>query len=141
MILFTLASCGLARGWFFDQVVRCRPSDFMREHARRCCPDIAFVVVQGPADGSIRQGPQAAPRVRGCEAQGTACQDAASKDFVRDAFAHCKYIAYSPDALGIADELDDGCVAVRSAAAISEFVGLCGKLRIWAREHAVDMDA
>jgi catalase len=74
-------------------------------------------------------------------------KDAPSKDFVRDAFAHCKYLAYSSEAMplleaaGIAEDLDEGCVELGKAAEVTAFLEACGKLRIWARELAVDLDA
>jgi len=74
-------------------------------------------------------------------------KDAPSQDFVRDAFAHCKFIAYSPEAMpliekaGIADDLDEGCVEVIKAADIARFIEKCGELRVWAREHVVDLDS
>ena len=64
----------------------------------------------------------------------------AVKDFINDAFAHCKFIAYSPDAqallqaAGIANSLDAGCVALGSAADIDAFLTQCGQLRFWERE-------
>ena len=72
--------------------------------------------------------------------------DAPSKDFVADAFAHCKIIAYAPQALplftkaGIADDLDEGCVELNGAADIPGFLNACKKGRHWAREATVDLD-
>jgi hypothetical protein len=43
-------------------------------------------------------------------------QNAAAKDFVNDAFAHCKFIGYCAEAMplfekiGLAADLDEGCV-------------------------------
>jgi catalase len=74
-------------------------------------------------------------------------KDAPSNDFVRDAFAHCKFIAYSEvavpflEAAGIASKLDDGCLALASKKDAAAFVELCGKLRHWERELSVDLDA
>lgn len=71
--------------------------------------------------------------------------DSAAKDFVSDAFAHCKFIAYVADALplfektGLADALDDGCLALRSKGDTKAFVDMCGSLRFWDREPQVKM--
>ncbi|CAA2142467.1 Catalase C [Hyphomicrobium sp. ghe19] len=74
-------------------------------------------------------------------------KDAPSQDFVRDAFAHCKFIAFTSDAkplletCGITDDdLDDGCIELTPTNAAA-FVKACGKLRIWDREARVDLDA
>ena len=63
----------------------------------------------------------------------------AAKDFVSDAFAHCKFMACTPDAepllkkAGIAEDLDDGVFALRSRDDIGAFLKACGKLRYWQR--------
>ncbi|WP_232845787.1 catalase [Aurantimonas marina] len=68
---------------------------------------------------------------------------APAKDFVTDAFAHCKFIAYSPDAMalfekaGIASDLDDGCVELGSANDAQGFIATCRALRHWEREPKV----
>jgi hypothetical protein len=41
----------------------------------------------------------------------------------------------------IADDLDEGCVEVIKAADIASFIEKCGELRVWAREHVVDLDS
>jgi catalase len=69
--------------------------------------------------------------------------ESAAKDFVSDAFAHCKFIAYSAatmplfDKAGLADALDAGCVALKSKGDAKAFVDMCGKLRFWEREPKV----
>ena len=74
-------------------------------------------------------------------------KDAPSNDFVRDAFAHCKFIAYSEDAVpfleatGIGSKLDDGCLPLASKKDAVTFIELCGTLRHWDRELTVDLDA
>jgi catalase len=70
-------------------------------------------------------------------------KDAAARDFVADAFAHCKYIGYVGDAIplmekaGIADAMDEGTVALPGDDVIAAFVEELGKLRVWAREPSV----
>ncbi|MEF2072484.1 catalase [Consotaella aegiceratis] len=66
-----------------------------------------------------------------------------AKDFVSDAFAHCKFIGYSEEAMplfekaGIASDMDDGCVALAKDADAASFVSMLGKLRVWEREPQV----
>ena len=73
--------------------------------------------------------------------------DAPSKDFVSDAFAHCKMIAYTPETsvlfkkAGIADDLDGGCFEVADAKSITAFLDACKTGRFWEREMMVDLDS
>ena len=61
-----------------------------------------------------------------------------ARDFVADAFAHCKFIAYVSQAMpllekaSVASDLDQGCVDLGSEGA-KDFVGMLGKLRFWPR--------
>jgi catalase len=70
-------------------------------------------------------------------------KNAAAKDFVSDAFAHLKFIAYSDAAMplfekaGIAADMDDGFVLLSTAKAASDFVSTCRKVRRWEREKVV----
>ncbi|SNB63320.1 catalase [Arboricoccus pini] len=67
-----------------------------------------------------------------------------AKDFVTDAFAHCKFIAYSAQALalfekaGLAADLDQGCVKLDAAKEAKSFVELCRELRFWPREKTLE---
>ncbi len=72
--------------------------------------------------------------------------DAASKDFVADAFGHCKFIAYSEAAVTLfaaarVPELDQGFTLLAAGADAKAFVATCRKLRFWPRELKVDLDA
>lgn len=73
--------------------------------------------------------------------------DAAAKDFVTDAFAHCKYIGLTAQAqalfekAGIADDLDEACLPLATAKDAGTFLTACRALRYWPRELAVDLDA
>jgi catalase len=67
----------------------------------------------------------------------------AARDFVTDAFAHLKFIAYN-DAVkplfqkaGIYTELDKGCILLKKPAAAAEFVSLCRSVRYWPREATI----
>ncbi|MEO3434025.1 catalase [Inquilinus sp. CAU 1745] len=76
------------------------------------------------------------------EAEALARQPAA-RDFVADAFAHCKFIAYSAHAMplfekaGIAAELDSGCVELDRGDAARGFIEMCRDLRLWEREARI----
>ena len=61
----------------------------------------------------------------------------AARDFVADAFAHCKFIAYVAAAAPLLDKAgvkpDEGCVLLDGAGGVDGFLQLCGKLRHWGR--------
>jgi catalase len=67
---------------------------------------------------------------------------AAAKDFVADAFAHCKFIGLSAEAApllakaGLADDLDAGCIPLDKPADAKALLKACRDLRYWARELA-----
>ena len=62
-----------------------------------------------------------------------------SQDFVSDAFAHVKFIAYSEGAMplleatGVADKMDDGVVKIEAKADAADFLKQCKQLRFWDR--------
>ncbi len=63
-----------------------------------------------------------------------------AKDFVSDAFSHCKLIGYVDAALplleaaGIAEDIDGGCVLLDGPDAVGVFLESCRDLRFWERE-------
>jgi catalase len=65
------------------------------------------------------------------------------RDFIADAFAHLKFIAYVAEAqpllqkAGIFQELDEGCVLLDKKASLEEFLKKCNALRFWQREEAM----
>ena len=67
-----------------------------------------------------------------------------ARDFVSDAFAHCKFIGYSKaaqhllEAAGVAKMLDDGCLPLGDAGTVEKFVTMCSDLRYWSREMDKD---
>ncbi|MBN9073125.1 MAG: catalase [Rhizobiales bacterium] len=71
--------------------------------------------------------------------------EAAARDFVADAFAHCKFIGFTSTAAplfqkaGIDPAADEGFVGLDDPKAISTFIESCRKLRLWAREMAVKL--
>ncbi|WP_420605495.1 catalase [Novosphingopyxis sp.] len=83
--------------------------------------------------------------VMGEESGRERARDKPSQDFVSDAFAHAKFIAYTDAAMpifaaiGLDERLDDGCMKLSGAGDASGFIETCGKLRFWERE-AVKQD-
>ncbi len=72
-------------------------------------------------------------------------KDKPTKDFINDAFAHCKFIAYSAPASALLKaagvEPDEGFVALKAAKDAATFIKACRDLRFWDREAEVDADA
>jgi catalase len=70
-------------------------------------------------------------------------RDAAAKDFATDAFAHCKFIGCSAEALfektGLAAQLDEGCIALAEGKHAKAFVEALAGLRHWPRELNVTL--
>jgi catalase len=71
--------------------------------------------------------------------------EAAARDFVADAFQHCKYIGYDQSAVpllekaGISAQLDEGTVQLSDNKDVAAFVAELGKLRVWGREPSVKL--
>ena len=65
-----------------------------------------------------------------------------ARDFVADAAAHRKFIAYVPDAAplfskaGVADDMDGGFMELKGTGDCESFVTACRKLRFWDRANA-----
>ncbi|MBZ5762699.1 MULTISPECIES: catalase [Rhizobium] len=72
-------------------------------------------------------------------------REATARDFVADAFSHCKYIGYVDAALplmqkaGIADALDEGTISLSGTGDLTGFFEEIGKLRVWGREPSVKL--
>ena len=73
-------------------------------------------------------------------------RESSVRDFVADAFAHCKFIGYVESALPLfeksgvaAEDLDEGCIVLGNPKAATSFVAGLAKLRIWGREPNVKM--
>ncbi|HEY9217633.1 MAG TPA: catalase [Phenylobacterium sp.] len=104
-----------------------------------------------PAKQKIDGGPSvlfdAVAVLASAEGAALLARDGAARDFVHDAFGHCKFIGYSAEVqvlferAGLLAELDEGCVALGSKADAKAFIALCGQLRHWPRELKVDLDA
>jgi catalase len=102
-----------------------------------------------PAKQKINGGPSvlydAIAVIASTEGAALLAREATAKDFVSDAFAHAKFIAYSEAAATLFEkagvpETDGGFVALKQPADAKRFVDACRKLRFWEREakvHAV----
>jgi catalase len=70
-------------------------------------------------------------------------KEAAARDFVADAFAHCKFIAHVDAAQPLLDkagvEPDEAVMPLGSPDDIATFIESCRKLRLWAREQKVKL--
>lgn len=78
------------------------------------------------------------------EEQATLMQkNPAAKDFVSDAFAHAKFIAYNVEAspllrkAGIMQDLDKGCYLIEDTKGVKNFFKGCYELRFWEREKGL----
>jgi catalase len=63
----------------------------------------------------------------------------AARDFVTDAYVHCKFVGYTGDAAplfeaaGLSHLMDNGFVSLDETAP-AEFISRCGRLRFWSRQ-------
>lgn len=79
----------------------------------------------------------------GCDALSNA---SATRDFVTDAFVHCKFIAYVGTSApllkvaGVAQDADEGVIVITKPGDIESLLKKLGKLRVWAREPKVKAD-
>ncbi|HKP24402.1 MAG TPA: hypothetical protein VJV39_11095, partial [Dongiaceae bacterium] len=68
---------------------------------------------------------------------------APARDFVADAFQHCKFIAHSAAAKPLLDKAgvqpDAGIVPLGGKKDVDTFVGALGALRLWDREPKVKL--
>ncbi|WP_083915020.1 catalase [Ilumatobacter nonamiensis] len=69
--------------------------------------------------------------------------DATAKDFVSDAHAHCKFVAYTPEATALFEaagvsDFDDGYHELNTGSAATGFIEGCRSVRFWDRQQHVD---
>ncbi|MCA2405725.1 catalase [Rhizobium leguminosarum bv. viciae 248] len=80
------------------------------------------------------------------EGTGDLLKEATAREFVADAFVHCKFIGYVETALplmqkaGITDSLDEGVIALGAAKDVTAYIKALGKLRVWGREPSVKLN-
>ena len=66
----------------------------------------------------------------------------AARDFVTDAYAHCKFVGYAGEpgplfeAAGLTSLMDGGFVSLDEHSA-ADFISRCGQLRFWARQEGM----
>lgn len=71
--------------------------------------------------------------------------EAAARDFVADAFVHCKFIAFTAGAVpllqkaGVEPDADEGMIPLDDREAVAAFIDSCRNLRLWSREMAVKL--
>jgi catalase len=72
-------------------------------------------------------------------------KDAPTRDFIADAFAHCKFVGYTAPAAALLQAAnvkpDGGFLALKDEKSAAQFIKLCRNLRFWDREAEVDADA
>ncbi len=79
------------------------------------------------------------------EAVADLVKESAARDFVADAFAHCKFIGFSEAAMplfekaGIAEDVDEGVISLKGPEDVAGFLQKLGALRLWSREPKVKM--
>ena len=102
-----------------------------------------------PADQNVDGGPSvlydAVALLASADGAALLAADAAAKDFVTDAHAHCKFVGHVESAgpllaaAGVIDMLDDGYLPLDDdRSSVSAFVEACRQLRFWEREPLVD---
>jgi catalase len=67
--------------------------------------------------------------------------ESTAKDFMSDAFAHAKFIAYGEESRPLLEKAgatpDGGCLALRKPEDARRFIKICAELRFWEREAKV----
>lgn len=106
--------------------------------------DGSFLEAQQMIDGGPSVLYDAVAVLPGEEALADLIKEAAARDFVADAFAHCKFIGYTAAALALmkkagVEDLDEGTIELASATDAKAFAAELGKLRVWAREPSVKL--
>ena len=99
-----------------------------------------------PANQKVNGGPSvlydAVAVIISDEGAALLSNEATAKDFVTDAYAHAKFIAFAApartlfEAAGLTD-VDGGFVELKAAKDAKGFLDMCAKLRFWQREEKV----
>ncbi|HEY0293556.1 MAG TPA: catalase [Hansschlegelia sp.] len=98
-----------------------------------------------PAKQKVNGGPSVLYDAVAILASAEGCKllmnEATARDFVADAFAHAKFIAFAPSSKPLLDkagvEPDDGVFALTGAGDVKTFIAALGELRLWDREKRV----
>jgi catalase len=98
-----------------------------------------------PAQQKVNGGPSvlydAVAIIASADGANLLAGEATAKDFVSDAFAHAKFIAFAEPAKPLLDKAgvlaDDGVVPLKSAADATAFIARCRQIRLWSREPGV----
>lgn len=107
--------------------------------------DGSWIEVHHMVDGGSSVLFDAVALLTSAEAMDDLVKEATARDFVADAFQHCKFIGYDQSAMpllekaGIADALDEGVIALPGEEGLGGFVSSLGKLRVWGREPSVKL--
>lgn len=107
--------------------------------------DGTWIEVHHMIDGGSSVLFDAVALLTSAEAMDDLVKEATARDFVADAFQHCKFIGYDPSAMpllekaGIAEALDEGVIALPGDEGLEGFVSSLGKLRVWGREPSVKL--
>ncbi len=107
--------------------------------------DGSFFEAQHMIDGGPSVLFDAVALLTSAEAIDDLAGEATARDFVADAFQHCKFIGFDQSALpllekaGIAGSLDEGVLALPGDEGLSAFISELGKLRVWGREPSLKL--
>jgi catalase len=99
-----------------------------------------------PADQKIGGGPSilydAVVVLTSADGAPKLAAEPAARDFVTDAYAHCKFVGYTADAAelfdatGLTKMMDDGFIDLATPDAAAGFLEKCAKLRVWDRQKS-----
>ncbi len=106
--------------------------------------DGTFLPAQQMIDGGPSVLYDAVALLPGPDMVADIANEATVRDFVADAYAHCKFIGYVNAAAPLfekagIDDLDEGTIELADDDTVEDFVGELGKLRVWAREPATKL--
>ncbi|MGY2048363.1 catalase [Methylobacterium sp. JK268] len=99
-----------------------------------------------PAQQKVNGGPSvlydAVALLPSAEGAALLAREATARDFVSDAYAHAKFIAFAPTAKPLFDKAglsapDEGCIPLSGPKDVAGFLTACASLRYWPREAEV----
>ncbi|QEE46659.1 catalase [Rhizobium sp. WL3] len=107
--------------------------------------DGSWIEVHHMIDGGPSVLFDAVALLTSAEAMDDLVKEATARDFVADAFQHCKFIGYDKSAMpllekaGISEALDEGVIELPGEEGLDVFMTSLGKLRVWGREPSVKL--